>query len=89
MINFENTQINDWIDNEDEKLISSLDTRSRQEYVQIMQTILDTFEVRHPSFIGEGITEIGNESIHLKDLIPNLVKMRVRYFLKNLYHHGN
>lgn len=68
------THISEWIDDEDEKRITSLDTRARQEYVQIMQTILNTFEVRYPSFISEGITEIGNESIHLRDLITKFGK---------------
>lgn len=68
------THISEWIDDEDEKRISSLDTMARQEYVRIMQTILNTFEVRHPSFISEDITEIGNESIHLKDLITKFGK---------------
>ncbi len=44
------TGIGEWIDDEDEKRISSLDTRARQEYVQIVQMILNTFEIRHPSF---------------------------------------
>jgi len=68
------THISEWIDDEDEKRISSLDTGTRREYVQIMQTILNTFEIRHPSFISDGITEIGNESIHLKDLITKFGK---------------
>jgi hypothetical protein len=69
--------ISEWIYPEDNIIITELDREGRNRYVDVMRTILNTFNIQQFSFIGEdkgGDDKIGNESIHLKDLVKRFGK---------------
>ena len=64
--------ISEWIDTNEDQIITQLDTRERDEYVTTMRKILNTFTIVPFSFIAERDYKIGDESIWLRDLVTRL-----------------
>lgn len=69
--------VSEWIYPGNHTIITELDSEGRERYVSVMRQILSTFTIQSFSYIGESKTgddKIGNESIHLKDLVTKFRK---------------
>jgi hypothetical protein len=64
--------ISEWVDPDEDKIITKLDNRGRMDYVSTMRKILISFTIKSFSFIAEGDDKIGRESIRLQDLIKKI-----------------